>query len=379
MAIIVGTPDSDNLVGLSPRGDIIIGLAGDDTLEAHHGTGSDLLYGGDGRDTLFGYGGSDLLLGGNGDDRLWGGAGADVLVGGDGWDIADYSAPGGGEQTGVTVNLATHTGTGGDAEGDLLFEIEEIWGSSGADLLTGDDNANTIWGGSGEFGAVDTISAGGGDDRVIIGAGAAIADGGDGIDQVVIAFTDPAGVTFSFADGATPDGQSSFVNFESMEVTGTLATDTFYGGAGDDILRGGDGRDYLRGGDGDDSLYGDRGHDSLRGGNGDDRLEGGWGNDFLVGGEGSDTFVYDDLNSSRDRIIDFQAGEDGDKIELSFFRQQESGISSYEDFVDRLTETDQGVYVDLSGADPWPIGIILQGVSLSDFTPDNLLLDTPLV
>ncbi|WP_029004240.1 calcium-binding protein [Azorhizobium doebereinerae] len=374
MVDIIGTLDSDNLQGLSPQGDVLVGREGNDVIVAYAGSGADYLEGDGGNDTLVGNGGDDVLTGGTGEDSLHGGAGADLLIGGDGIDTADYSGLVSGPQVGVSVNLATGEGAGGDAEGDLLFGIENITGTNGADVLVGDAGDNTIYVGSGQYHAVDVVDAGVGDDTVIIGAGAAIADGGAGNDQVVIAFTQATGVTFSFSDGATANG-TTFTNFESMNVFGTQGSDTFYGGAGEDILYGGAGRDYLRGGAGNDSLYGMEGHDSLRGGAGDDRLEGGWGNDFLVGGSGSDSFVYDDLNSSRDRIIDFQAGDDGDKIELSLYRQSETGIHSFEDFVDHLTETDQGLYLDLSGHGPWPIGVIIENVHIADLTPDNLALD----
>ncbi|GGF86621.1 hypothetical protein GCM10007301_53140 [Azorhizobium oxalatiphilum] len=382
MADIVGTLDSDYLNGTSPTGDVLVGRGGNDYIAAHPGTGSSTLDGGEGNDTLIGGAGDDILLGGDGDDRLIGRAGADILVGGAGIDTADYSgsvAP----QDGVTVDLSNGTGTGGDAEGDFLSGIENIVGTNAADVLIGDDNANVISVGDGLYGAVDTVFAGGGDDIVIIGEGSAIADGGEGFDQVVISFADETqGVTFSFADGATANG-STFTNFESMDVSGSRFSDTFYGDAGsdtvyaaggNDILYGGDGRDYLRGEAGNDSLYGGNGHDSLRGGSGDDRLEGGWGNDFLVGGSGSDTFVFDDLNASRDRIIDFEAGDDGDKIELSLYRQSETGIHSFDDFLDHLTQTDQGLYLDLSGHGDWAIGVIIEGVNIADLTSDNLVL-----
>ncbi len=49
--------------------------------------GDDYLYGGNGRDRLFGGKGDDYLYGGNGRDRLIGGTGGDYLYGGNGRDI----------------------------------------------------------------------------------------------------------------------------------------------------------------------------------------------------------------------------------------------------------------------------------------------------
>ncbi len=373
MPDIIGSEDRDILWGVVGSKNLLLGLGGNDVL---HGQNlADHLEGARGDDWLYGAGGNDTLIGGEGNDVLNGGAGADLLIGGTGIDTVDYSASGGAAQVGVTVDLSAGEGSGGEAEGDLYFGIENIIGTSAADTLLGNSSANVIDAGASAI-AGDVILAGGGDDTVLIGANAATADGGDGFDRLVLNLGtegSTTGATFVFDSGATSLG-ATFTNFEAVTVTGTAATDTVFGGAGDDVLDGGAGRDYLRGGAGGDVLIGGVGHDSLRGGDGDDRLEGGWGNDFLVGGKGSDTFVYDDLNSSRDRIIDFQAGDGGDKLELSLLRQDVSHIHSFDDLLAHATDTAQGVYIDLAGDLHWPIGIILQGVHVADLTADNLSL-----
>lgn len=85
-----------------------------------------------------------------------------------------------------------------------------------------------------------------------------------------------------------------------------LAGQTFYGGAGDDIITGGDGDDMIDGGDG---------NDLISGGAGDDILAGGLGFDTLTGGEGADTFVLSHLDAA-DLIADYDFGT-GDEIDLS--------------------------------------------------------------
>jgi glucose/arabinose dehydrogenase len=107
-------------------------------------------------DGLRGLGGDDMLFGGSGNDTLDGGAGADALMGGPGMDTADYSL----SPAGVTVNLLSGLGAGGDAQGDILGGIENIIGSPLADMLTGDSGANILNGGSGN----DTINGGLGTD-----------------------------------------------------------------------------------------------------------------------------------------------------------------------------------------------------------------------
>lgn len=71
-------------------------------------------------------------------------------------DTASYAS----SDAGVTVNLATGTGSGGHAQGDTISNFERILGSDHADDLTGNDQNNTISGGD----DADTINGGGGSD-----------------------------------------------------------------------------------------------------------------------------------------------------------------------------------------------------------------------
>ncbi|MGL4962777.1 MAG: calcium-binding protein [Inquilinus sp.] len=115
--------------------------------------GFENLYGSAGRDGFFGDAGANVLEGAGGDDGLYGLGGSDVLRGGAG---ADKMNGGGGDGSdtvsyylssiGVTVDLATGTGHGGDAEGDTLTGFEILSGSQGNDVLTGDVFANTLQG-----------------------------------------------------------------------------------------------------------------------------------------------------------------------------------------------------------------------------------------
>ena len=100
-----------------------------------------------------------MLFGGSGNDTLDGGAGADTLIGGPGMDTADYSL----SPAGVTVNLQSGLGTGGDAQGDVLGGIENIIGSTQADTLIGDGGTNNFLGLAGD----DTINGGPGMDAAV--------------------------------------------------------------------------------------------------------------------------------------------------------------------------------------------------------------------
>ena len=316
---------------------------------------ADTLSGGDGNDALIGGAGSDNLVGGAGDDILVGGAGADVLDGGTGPDTASYAT----SAAGVMVNLATGTGSGGDAAGDVLVNIERVGGSSFNDTLIGDGNANILLGGDG-------------DDFLLGGAGADYLDGGAGPDTASYA-TSSSGVVVSLATGTGSGGDAAgdvLVNIERLVgsgyddgLIGDAGANVLIGGAGDDYLVGGAGADYIDGGDGpdtvsyttssaavsinltaqtasggdaegdtlrnvervvgsnfDDVLVGSGAGDVLIGGAGNDTLLGSGGSDFLFGGSGADYFVYESLSDSRvgatrDMIEDFSHAE-GDKIFL---------------------------------------------------------------
>ncbi|MFS2036840.1 calcium-binding protein [Polaromonas sp. CT11-55] len=92
MAIFLGTPDQDDLVG-SQGNDMLRGLDGDDILFG--GDGFDVLEGGAGNDSLSDMAGSsNYFNGGSGDDQLLGSTGANLLIGGTGNDaITSDSGP----------------------------------------------------------------------------------------------------------------------------------------------------------------------------------------------------------------------------------------------------------------------------------------------
>lgn len=95
------------------RGTTIQGTEGDDELLAG-GSGNDSIYGYGGNDRLEGNGGNDTLYGHEGDDILLGGAGDDILAGQEGSDILDG-------------------GAGNDTLGWGGFGHETLTGGSGSD------------------------------------------------------------------------------------------------------------------------------------------------------------------------------------------------------------------------------------------------------
>jgi len=262
-------------------------------------------------DTLTGDADNNVLRGGNGADTLTGGAGQD-------WAVYDEAADG----NGITVDLATGTGVGGIANGDVLSGIEHVRGTQYADTITGDALDNILIGGLG----ADTLSGGGGNDWV-------------SYEYATAAITADLSTGSGSAGEATGDVYTDIEN-----LRGTIFADTLTGNNQDNILEGGDGADTLSGGGGhdqasyagasmgvqadlsapgtntgaaagdvyfsiegldgsnfDDVLTGDSsnnwlrgfaGADALYGGDGNDTLEGGLGSDILDGGNGIDWASY---------------------------------------------------------------------------------------
>ncbi|MDE0154963.1 MAG: FG-GAP-like repeat-containing protein [Gammaproteobacteria bacterium] len=250
------------------QGDVIVNM--ENVMGSDHGdvlwgdSNANRLAGEGGDDRLWGAGGDDVLAGGDGDDRLLGSPGADQLDGGAGFDVLSYELSG----AGVTVNLEEGTLTGGDAEGDIIADIERVMGSEYRDVLTGDSGANELYG----LGGDDELLGRGGDDRLEGGTGADRLDGGAGLDRAVYVASD-AGVTVNLADNTVAGGHA-----QGDTITGI---ENLAGSGYRDVLTGDSGPNELHGAGGDDELQGDAGNDVLEGGPGADRLDGGPGADWL--------------------------------------------------------------------------------------------------
>jgi Ca2+-binding RTX toxin-like protein len=319
-----------------------------------------------GKDRIYGSILNDLLKGFDGDDTLRGGSGADTLDGGSGSDFANYQGSG----TSVAVDLLNNTAAFGDAQGDTLIGIENLYGSSYGDILTGDNGRNII---GGELGN-DTLAGNGGDDALAGEGGSDYIEGDDGNDR--IAGGDGIDRMLGNAGNDSIDGGA-----DQDEAFGDAGDDSLTGGLGDDYLEGGDGNDILEGGAGADNLTGGLGIDTasyassaagvavvlggassggdaagdtfssieqvigsaqadsitgdassntLWGMAGDDLLTGAGGADVLKGGAGNDRFAYTDVTDStvaaagRDTVMDFTTG---DKIDLSAIDADGDGLN----------------------------------------------------
>jgi Ca2+-binding RTX toxin-like protein len=285
---------------------LIFGARTDSVISAADGVTNDA-------DTIVGDSGSERIYGLGGNDVLKGGGGADRLDGGEGIDTAVYID----SDVGVVISLIAGRGTGGTAQGDQLYGIENVTGSEHRDELYGDDNDNILSGEGGD----DLIKGGGGADRLLGGDGGDtlvadgldFVDGGDGND--IIAFEDDVrfglGVDVDLSEGRFdwdvlgPSGHHLTRNIVNVEnVAGTSGLDIITGNDADNLLLGYDGFDRINGGDG---------VDTIDGGDGDDRIWGGTGNDHLWGGAGSDEFRFERAswrtNLGHDVIYDFEAGD----------------------------------------------------------------------
>jgi Ca2+-binding RTX toxin-like protein len=217
---LIGSAFGDTLTG-NFAGNVLTGGAGNDTLDGREqndtlsgGAGNDMLFGGTGDDLLFGDAGSDRLWGNDGDDTLYGGAGADAFAGGGGSDTLAY----GDTFTAVSINLALHTSTGGDAAGDTFDSIENLTGGLGDDTLTGDDGVNVLDGG--RFGH-DTLDGGAGNDVLRGADGNDVLIGGLGQDILI---GDQAGSStwvdtfvFKTIDDSKLGAEDQIVDFSSAQ------------------------------------------------------------------------------------------------------------------------------------------------------------------
>ena len=274
-------------------------------------------------DRIFGAEGDDTIGGGAGDDELYGGEGADTLTGGEGDDLLM-----GGE------GADTLTGGAGD---DMLV------GGEGDDTLTGGDDADTFV--FGEDGGDDTIT----DfdttqDKIHLTSFSAtvawddlstkittVTDENNVVTGVQIDLSDYGGGTITL-DGITSVSDLTAEHFVLDQIVGS-----------------------------DDS---------------DDTLEGGTSDDTMTGGTGSDTFVFRE-SSGNDTITDFSTA--ADTIDLTAFdssitwAQLSGKITAIDDDPDTTDVDESGTKIDLS--DFGGGTITLNGVTSSDLTADNFILD----
>jgi Ca2+-binding RTX toxin-like protein len=250
-----------------------------------------------GADQLFGHAGEDELRGNDGDDYLNGGSGVDEMFGGDGDDRMIVNARGenafGGAGTDLVLSEASHA-LRVDTENLTLIGNAPVNGSGNAldNIITGNLAANILTGNDGNdwldgYYGIDTMRGGLGNDTYVV------RDTGDKVQESsAAAGTDTVRSYVSYTLG---------VNLEHLVLVGDDGVD----GTGNSLFN------QITGNRGANSLRGEGGNDVLRGAGGDE-LWGGNGSDYLRGDAGADGFYFDTApgSSNRDRILDFNSGED---------------------------------------------------------------------
>lgn len=366
-----------------------LSLQGNGNINGTGNTLDNVLTGTVGNNLLLGLAGNDMIGGDAGNDTLIGGAGADTLYGGYGIDLVDYSA----SAAGVQVDLGTNSGTGGDAQGDVLSLVENVTGTAYDDRMSGDGAGNLLVGGAGN----DTLVGGGGADTLVGGAGNDTYDvenvgdvvtekANEGIDQV------NAGV--SYVLGANVENLTLYGS-SNIDGTGNALNNIIRGASGDNVLNGGTGADLLIGGAGNDTyvtdggdtiieyigegndtvrssvtytlgselenltltgssalngtgntlrniltgnsanniLSGLAGDDTIYGGAGNDTIIGGTGGDWMYGGDGIDTADYSTASSAVYAYLSYPPGGIGDAAGDSFTSIENLRGSAYNDFL----------------------------------------------
>jgi Ca2+-binding RTX toxin-like protein len=293
---------------------------------------------------------NDTIKGTTGDNIIEGGAGADKIDGHGGTDTASYAH----SAAGVQVDLNNVTQHGGDAEGDQLYSIDNLIGSTHDDRLVGNQYVNTIEGGAGadyidgdggglfgdfasyahsaagvqidlraavqhggdaegdqlyNIGSVigsayndkiagndqgNSLEGGDGDDTFFHTLGDDIVDGGAGSDTYVIGqISGTTGVSVQLYDGSIvyfPDNGSPFADNVVLS-----SIENVVGSQNDDTLDGSAVDStvgtMINGAGGGDTVYGSAGSDHLYGSGGNDHLYGGDGIDFLFGGDDDDWLI----------------------------------------------------------------------------------------
>lgn len=358
----IGVVQGEHLVGRPIESDLLIGGAGNDTIEGFGGSdhleggaGDDILstlgdtyvwsynhlYGGVGNDTLLGGdaqgnhldGGDDddLIVGGRSRDHLYGGTGDDTLDGGHGADFL---------QGGMGNDLMT--GGAGHDHFQIGFEGSQDHMATGHDTITDFGDADMLHFGAPGMGLL-TVRASytRHDTLLVIGEGTAH-ESTVLLQNYIVPARDlpqdglitPGFLIMGYAENVVVDDHLTGSADVADVLYGALGDDTLEGFGGGDHLDGGAGNDILRttgsvpilnynrlyGGAGDDTLEGGAQNDSLEGGADNDVLSGGAGEDWLTGGAGDDVmtggadvdvfeFALHDGAMGHDTITDFSDGD----------------------------------------------------------------------
>jgi len=316
-------------------------LIGDDTTGTTADAAANTIVGSPLGDRLLGLGGDDVINAGAGDDfiQMWSSTssaliGNATINGGEGYDFLSYYN---GLLSPITVNLATHSSS--SLHGNLtLSSIESVQGTSNNDTFIGGDLSHSL----NSIGAVfsEKFFGGAGNDTIIGSPGSdipAIAEYSNKFStQVVIAnlktglVIDGLGgidTLYNVREIRAGVGNDQLTGGGLTRSTSGIFSERFRGNAGNDVINGNnaysdgnlassDRADYANnsstqainvnlatgvafdGLGGTDTLididqvYGGAGNDTIIGSNANETFDGGSGSDTITGGGGSDTVSY---------------------------------------------------------------------------------------
>lgn len=301
--------------------------------------------------------------GGSMNDTIMASMGNDTYDGGRGTDTVNYSAM----ASGVTVDLSTGTVSG--PANQKLIAIENIVGSSGDDVITGNGGANVINAGDGD----DVINGGAGNDQMTGVAGDDILIGGVGNDRV-----NGGDGNDLLIDGSGNDTYDGGVGYDVLDYSEATAAITVNNGR---VTGMGSDRysnvEKVVGSSFADAFSGSRNLDTFDGGAGNDWFRGFEGSDIFTGGAGSDTFVWNerDVVSGKksqgvDVITDFGQG---DRLDLSSF----AGTFASDPNLVKVTDTAAGSVVSIKVAGTYFDVVLLQNVH--GVTAGSLVADGQLI
>lgn len=283
------------------------------------------ILGNDNDEILFGSTGNDHIIAGSGNDQIYSGEGNDWLEGGKGNDlfylsVGFHDIDGGDDVDTIVVDQGStvdflnldldsstfHFSNSIPTKVGSITSVENVEVSKNIDtiiLISGSNSNISTAGGSDliyAFADNMTISTSRGDDSVFLKSSTGSIDGGPGADLLLIDESEASSVIVNLAEQKVSflSGLNKTVdvsNFENITIKNSTDGNTVIGNSENNIIVG--------------STY----NDTLRGGIGDDTL---------TGGDGTDIFVYvaADVGSSfdtLDRITDFEAGKNGDKLSIA--------------------------------------------------------------
>ena len=190
--------------------------------------------------SLFGSDGADTFYLDDGVNRVGASDGGDFMDAAGGIDLLSYYD----SNAGVFVSLAANRGFGGFAQGDRMFNFENLEGSFGDDKLVGDNGANTITGGFGEdilrgqkgndtlYGGVgrDELYGDNGEDILVGGDAQDIMFGGAGGDVFLYEALSDSGITGADRD-KIGDFEQGFDVFDLSSIGATSFDGTSFSGS----------------------------------------------------------------------------------------------------------------------------------------------------